>query len=259
MFVFTGIDEISEEVYKGVDHSDSEDSEKSDSSDSEFLSDEEHKPKSSNQDEKDKAERKWPKASADGDTKDGVTGKAAPETALKDKQASNGPERDLQDKPVTPQSQLATEKPKAPEEGRAAAAKSAAEQDSDSERELVIDLGDEQGGHESKKARRDAGASTAKPSKECNVAKVEGELSGLPSFVAMFGPSNIIFCCHVVFSVQIGQVLYAFTLLLGFPFIFSLCLAQKSITKCTFQNGNLVLIKFAFGLTEQCFFLFLKR
>lgn len=191
IFVFTGIDEISEDVCKGVDHSDSEDSEKSDSSDSEYLSDEEHKPKSSNQDDKDKAERKWPKASTDGDTKDGVTAKAAPETLLKDKQASNGPERDLQDKPVTPQSLPATEKPKAPEEGRAPAAKSAAEQDSDSERELVIDLGDEQGGHESKKARRDAGASTAKPSKESNVAKVEGEPLGLLTSVAMFGRSNI--------------------------------------------------------------------
>lgn len=179
-------------MYKGVDHSDSEDSEKSDSSDSEYLSDEEHKPKSSNQDDKDKAERKWPKANTDGDTKDGVTGIAAPETALKDKQASNGPERDLQDKPITPKSQPATEKPKAPEEGRATAAKSAAEQDSDSERELVIDLGDEQGGHESKKARRDAGASTAKPSKESNVAKVEGESSGLLTAVAMFGQSSII-------------------------------------------------------------------
>lgn len=180
MFVFTGIDEISEDVYKGVDHSDSEDSEKSDSSDSEYLSDEEHKPKSSNQDDKDKAERKWPKASTEGDTKEGVTGKgdkAAPETALKDKQASNGPERDLQDKPVTALSQPATEKPKVPEEGRAAAAKSAAEQDSDSERELVIDLGDEQGGHESKKARRDAGASMAKAAKEANAAKMEGEAS----------------------------------------------------------------------------------
>lgn len=183
-YVFTGIDEISEDVYKGVDHSDSEDSEKSDSSDSEYLSDEEHKPKSANQDDKDKGERKWPKASTDGETKDGVTGKAAPETALKDKQASNGPERDLQDKPVTPQSQPATEKPQAPEEGRAAAAKSAAEQDSDSERELVIDLGDEQGGHESKKARRDAGVSAAKPSKESNVAKVEGEPFGFTHFWA---------------------------------------------------------------------------
>lgn len=164
-------------MYKGVDHSDSEDSEKSDSSDSEYLSDEEHRPKSSNQDDNDKAERKWPRANTEGDTKDGVTAKAdkgAPETALKDKQASNGPEMDLQDKPIVPQSQPASEKPKAPEEGRAAAAKSAAEQDSDSERELVIDLGDE-GGHDSKKAKKDAAASAAKTPKESNVAKMEGE------------------------------------------------------------------------------------
>uniref|UniRef100_A0A673CFV3 Protein kinase C-binding protein 1-like n=1 Tax=Sphaeramia orbicularis TaxID=375764 RepID=A0A673CFV3_9TELE len=87
-----GIDEISEDVYKGVDHSDSEDSEKSDSSDSEYLSDEEHKPKTS----------------TEGETKEGVTGTG--------------------DK-----------------EGRAAAASTGAEQDSDSERELVIDLGDEHG------------------------------------------------------------------------------------------------------------------
>ncbi|XP_011600916.2 protein kinase C-binding protein 1 isoform X1 [Takifugu rubripes] len=185
-----GIDEISEDVYKGVDHSDSEDSEKSDSSDSEYLSDEEHRPKSSNQDDKDKAERKWPKANAEGDTKDGVTAKAdkgAPESALKDKQASNGPERDLQDKPVVPQSQPASEKPKAPEESRAAATKSAAEQDSDSERELVIDLGDEQGGHDSKRARKDAGASTAKTPKESNVAKMEGKV---PSSAAATTPSR---------------------------------------------------------------------
>lgn len=249
MFVFTGIDEISEDVYKGVDHSDSEDSEKSDSSDSEYLSDEEHKPKTSNQDDKDKAERKWPKASADGDTKDGVTGKAAPESALKDKQASNGPERDLQDKPVTPQSQPTTEKPKAPEEGRASATKSAAEQDSDSERELVIDLGDEQGGHESKKARRDAGASTAKPSKESNVAKVEGELSGFPSFVAMCKYSSV----AILFLVSKLDRYWPYCLV--FYSVFTL--AQKNITKCTFQNDNLVLVKF--GLIEQYFFLFLKR
>uniref|UniRef100_A0A674PCT5 Protein kinase C binding protein 1, like n=1 Tax=Takifugu rubripes TaxID=31033 RepID=A0A674PCT5_TAKRU len=176
-----GIDEISEDVYKGVDHSDSEDSEKSDSSDSEYLSDEEHRPKSSNQDDKDKAERKWPKANAEGDTKDGVTAKAdkgAPESALKDKQASNGPERDLQDKPVVPQSQPASEKPKAPEESRAAATKSAAEQDSDSERELVIDLGDEQGGHDSKRARKDAGkvpssAAATTPSRDASLNQKE--------------------------------------------------------------------------------------
>uniref|UniRef100_A0A668AEZ3 Protein kinase C binding protein 1, like n=1 Tax=Myripristis murdjan TaxID=586833 RepID=A0A668AEZ3_9TELE len=143
-----GIDEISEDVYKGVEHSDSEDSEKSDSSDSEYLSDEEHRPKSSVQDDKDKAERKRPKATAQAENKEGVTGtgdKPTPEPLLKDKQGSSGPDRETQDKPRTPQSQPLPDKSKAREEGKAAAPSSLAEQDSDSERELVIDLGDEHG------------------------------------------------------------------------------------------------------------------
>ncbi|XP_078026021.1 MYND-type zinc finger-containing chromatin reader ZMYND8-like isoform X3 [Epinephelus lanceolatus] len=185
-----GIDEISEDVYKGVDHSDSEDSEKSDSSDSEYLSDDEHKPKSSAQDDKDKAERKRPKASTEGENKEGVAGtadKATSEPPLKDKQTTNGPDRDLQDKPRTPQSQSVTDKPKAAEEGRTAAATSVTEQDSDSERELVIDLGDEHGGRDSKRVRREPGASAAKTLKEPNAAKLEGKL---PSSAAAAAPSR---------------------------------------------------------------------
>lgn len=162
-------------MYKDVDHSDSEES---DSSDSEYLSDEEHKPKISVQDDKDKAERKVSKASTDGEIKEGVAGtgdKATPEPLLKDKQGSNGPDRELQDKPRTPQSQPLTDKPKASEEGKAAATTSAAEQDSDSERELVIDLGDEHGGRDSKRARRDQGSSGVKTLKESTVVKLEGE------------------------------------------------------------------------------------
>lgn len=192
MPLLTGIDEISEDVYKGVDHSDSEDSEKSDSSDSEYLSDEEHKPKSSTQDDKDKTERKRPKASTEGEIKEGVTGtadKATPDPLLKDKQSSSGPDRDLQDRPRTPQSQPLTDKPKAPEEGRAAAATSVAEQDSDSERELVIDLGDEHGGRDSKRARREPGASAAKTPKESNVVKLEGEAFDM---LYMFSPVILI-------------------------------------------------------------------
>ncbi|XP_034393479.1 protein kinase C-binding protein 1-like isoform X2 [Cyclopterus lumpus] len=187
-----GIDEISEDVYKGVDHSDSDDSEKSDSSDSEYLSDEEHKPKSSVQDDQDKADRKRPKANADGENKEGVPGKAdkpTPELL----QGASGPERGLQDKPRTPQLQPLADKPKAQDEGRAAAAAaaaatSAAEQDSDSERELVIDLGDEHGGRDSKRARREPpGASAAKTLKEPGVAKLEGKL---PSSAAAAAPSR---------------------------------------------------------------------
>ncbi|KAF7210151.1 MYND-type zinc finger-containing chromatin reader ZMYND8 isoform X3 [Nothobranchius furzeri] len=186
-----GIDEISEDAYKDVDHSDSEDSEKSDSSDSEYPSDEEHKPKSAAPDDKDKAERKRPKASTEGENKEGGTttgDKATSEPLLKEKQGSNGPDRDLQDKPRTPQSQPLAEKPKSSEEGKAATATAAvAEQDSDSERELVIDLGDEHGGRESKRPRKEQGSSAAKPTKDTNVAKLEGKL---PSSAASSAPTR---------------------------------------------------------------------
>uniref|UniRef100_A0A4W5NG35 Protein kinase C binding protein 1, like n=1 Tax=Hucho hucho TaxID=62062 RepID=A0A4W5NG35_9TELE len=177
-----GIDGISEDVYKGVEHSDSEDSEKSDSSDSEYLSDEEHRQKSAAHDDKDKAEResrKRPKASTQGEDKEAVTGsrdKKNSEALLKDRQGINGPERDSQEKPRTPQTQPHTDMPKAPEEGRAGAPRALAgpDQDSDSERELVIDLGDEQGGRD-RKARREPGAVVAKATKEPLGTKLEGE------------------------------------------------------------------------------------
>ncbi|XP_020361576.1 protein kinase C-binding protein 1 isoform X2 [Oncorhynchus kisutch] len=177
-----GIDGISEDVYKGVEHSDSEDSEKSDSSDSEYLSDEEHRQKSADHDDKDKAEResrKRPKASTQGEDKEAVTetrDKKNSDALLKDRQGINGPERDSQEKPRTPQTQPPTDMPKAPEEGRAGAPRTLAgpDQDSDSERELVIDLGDEQGGRD-RKARREPGAVVAKATKEPLGTKLEGK------------------------------------------------------------------------------------
>uniref|UniRef100_A0A674BJE9 Protein kinase C binding protein 1, like n=1 Tax=Salmo trutta TaxID=8032 RepID=A0A674BJE9_SALTR len=181
-----GIDGISEDVYKGVEHSDSEDSEKSDSSDSEYLSDEEHRQKSAAHDDKDKAEResrKRPKASTQGEDKEAVTetrDKKNSEALLKDRPGINGPERDSQEKPRTPQTQPPTDMPKAPEEGRTGAPRALAgpDQDSDSERELVIDLGDEQGGRD-RKARREPGAVVAKATKEPLGTKLEGEGSPL--------------------------------------------------------------------------------
>uniref|UniRef100_A0A672JHU5 Protein kinase C-binding protein 1-like n=1 Tax=Salarias fasciatus TaxID=181472 RepID=A0A672JHU5_SALFA len=178
-----GIDEISEDVYKDVDHSDSEDSEKSDSSDSEFLSDEEHKPKSATPDEKDKTEKKRPKGGSERENKEGVaqTGdKGTPEPLLKEKLSSGGADRDHQDKPRTPQSQPLAEKAKVPEEVRAPAATSAAEQDSDSERELVIDLGDEHGVRDSKRAKRDPGSSGAKVQKYLSLNLVSTAASAQP-------------------------------------------------------------------------------
>ncbi|XP_033826152.1 MYND-type zinc finger-containing chromatin reader ZMYND8-like isoform X2 [Periophthalmus magnuspinnatus] len=148
-----GIDEISEDVYKDVDHSDSEDSDKSDSSDSEYLSDDEHKPKSSTQ-HKDKPDRKRPKTTTEtGDSKEAEAG-TGDKTITEDKPSVSVSNSDTQDKTKVPQSPL--EKARVPEEGRTSS--KAADQDSDSERELVIDLGEEHGGRDSKRARRDPGA-----------------------------------------------------------------------------------------------------
>ncbi|XP_077368812.1 MYND-type zinc finger-containing chromatin reader ZMYND8-like isoform X2 [Festucalex cinctus] len=182
-----GIDEISEDVYKGVDHSDTEDSDKSDSSDSEYASDEEHKPKSSVQDEKVKVDRKRPRANAEAENKDSVGGmgeKSTTATQIKEKQGSNGQDETLQEKPRVTQAQPITDKPKASEEGRTSNATSVAEQDSDSERELVIDLGDEHGARDSKRSRKDTGSSSTKTPKETNAAKLESKVTTSTAAVA---------------------------------------------------------------------------
>ncbi|XP_051913047.1 protein kinase C-binding protein 1-like isoform X2 [Hippocampus zosterae] len=179
-----GIDEISEDVYKGVDHSDTEESDKSDSSDSEYASDEEHKPQSSGQDEKVRVDRKRPRANAEAENKDSIEGmveKSTPATQIKEKQGSNAQEEAVQEKPRLTQSQPLTDKPKTSEEGKTPHAASAAEQDSDSERELVIDLGDEHGARDSKRSRKDT---SSKTSKETNAAKLEGKVTNSTTAVA---------------------------------------------------------------------------
>uniref|UniRef100_A0AAV2LZJ7 Protein kinase C-binding protein 1-like n=1 Tax=Knipowitschia caucasica TaxID=637954 RepID=A0AAV2LZJ7_KNICA len=152
-----GIDEISEDVYKDVDHSDSEDSDKSDSSDSEYLSDEEHKPKSSTQ-HKDKPERKRPKTTNEGDSK----------------------QPDTQDKTKTPLSPL--DKSRVAEDGKTAT--KTAEQDSDSERELVIDLGEEHGGRDAKRARRDAAAAKKEATVKTEASSASSQKDSLQPVLA---------------------------------------------------------------------------
>uniref|UniRef100_A0A8C1QPT6 Zinc finger, MYND-type containing 8 n=1 Tax=Cyprinus carpio TaxID=7962 RepID=A0A8C1QPT6_CYPCA len=133
-----GIDEISEDVYKGVEHSDSEESDKSDSSDSEYGSDDEQKSKSGQDDKNtvdDKTEKEPPKK------------KAKPSVAAaKDKPGIDSEK----ESPASPDSR---EKPKSSEEAMPPAS---VDVDSDSERELVIDLGEEQAGKERKRNRKDS-------------------------------------------------------------------------------------------------------
>ncbi|XP_062401989.1 MYND-type zinc finger-containing chromatin reader ZMYND8 isoform X1 [Sardina pilchardus] len=195
-----GINEISEDVYKGVE--DSEESDKSDSSDSEYASDDEQKPgkegqesggtSGANKPEKDVSKKKTKasttstssppveeqqKSSPEGGAASAGSGsgsgsttapksepaaKAGPEdSAPKDKQGPDV-EKDAPERPkaAPPEAPLARDKPKGAEEGRPPPTLDA-DMDSDSERELVIDLGDEQGGRERKRSRRDTAAASA--------------------------------------------------------------------------------------------------
>ena len=184
-----GINEISEDVYKGVEHSDSEDSDKSDSSDSEYASDEEQKPKeskdapSNDKGQKDPAKTRHKdqpqSANQDKDSKsDGPAvlkcsssdeGAAVSDTASKERPSSILPDKEGQEKTkAAPASPVPREKPQVKEEVR----QPVPVEDSDSERELVIDLGDEQGGRERKRTRRDNAAV-----KESSASKTEGGCS----------------------------------------------------------------------------------
>uniref|UniRef100_A0A4W4FGA6 Protein kinase C binding protein 1, like n=1 Tax=Electrophorus electricus TaxID=8005 RepID=A0A4W4FGA6_ELEEL len=172
-----GIDEISEDVYKGVEHSDSEDSDKSDSSDSEYASDDEQKPKSvqdsttDNKTEKEPSKKKpkpSPPVSEDKDSSVEASGTPSMATKGETPQRAGSSVSPVKEKPaidldkeaskaalkVAPASPSARDKLKTAEESRQLASDDA-DMDSDSERELVIDLGEEPGGRERKRSLKD--------------------------------------------------------------------------------------------------------
>ncbi|XP_029005657.2 MYND-type zinc finger-containing chromatin reader ZMYND8 isoform X3 [Betta splendens] len=164
-----GIDEIS--VDEGVEHSDSEESDKSDSSDSEYASDEEQRTKGC-QDEAPNEEAKkdptknrvkdQPPTSQDKETKadtlvasesaaddsSGIISDAPPKDKPGTDSDASGPEKTKK----APASPGPKEKVQAKEETR----QQVPVEDSDSERELVIDLGEEQGGKDRKRSRKDS-------------------------------------------------------------------------------------------------------
>ncbi|XP_019123942.1 protein kinase C-binding protein 1 isoform X3 [Larimichthys crocea] len=188
-----GIDEISVDVYKGVEHSDSEDSDKSDSSDSEYASDDEQKTKdgqdaapndeaqkeptktkvkdqsSQNQDKEGKADKLVAADSAAGDASATLSDAPTKEKIGKDSEKES-PEK-MKAPPASPASR---EKSQVKEEAK----QLAQVEDSDSERELVIDLGEEQGGKDRKRSRKDNAL------KDSSAGKPEGKAltpSTLPS------------------------------------------------------------------------------
>lgn len=183
--VFAGIDEISVDVYKGVEHSDSEDSEKSESSDSEYGSDDEQKTKDSqdavnkdeaqkeptknkvkdqtspSQDKEGKAERPGASESAAGDATT-----AASEASTKEIKSKDSEKGCSEKTKASPSSPGPREKSQVKEEKKPCLPVD----DSDSERELVIDLGEDQGGRDKKRSRKDN--TTVK---ESSAGKPEGE------------------------------------------------------------------------------------
>uniref|UniRef100_A0A8C7SYV1 Zinc finger, MYND-type containing 8 n=1 Tax=Oncorhynchus mykiss TaxID=8022 RepID=A0A8C7SYV1_ONCMY len=190
-----GIDEISEDVYKGVEHSDSEDSDKSDSSDSEYASDEEQKPKGGQHTEaNDKGEKDTSKRGSKDplppiQNKEGKTEGPGPATATatmgdagvpstlseslsKEKQGVVSDKEPPEKAKAVPASLAPREKPQVKQEAR----QTSLVDDSDSERELVIDLGEDQGGRDRKRTRKDAHASKDPPTN-----KTEGKAPTLSS------------------------------------------------------------------------------
>ncbi|KAK7119544.1 hypothetical protein R3I94_021391 [Phoxinus phoxinus] len=197
-----GIDEISEDVYKGVEHSDSEESDKSDSSDSEYGSDDEQKSKSGqdcknsadDKNEKEPPKKKSKPSAAAGKDKDSSTESAAKastatkgETSQKSTSnpiAKDKPSMDSEKEPPEKQkaaqvSSDSREKPKSSSEEAGQPASVDVDMDSDSERELVIDLGEEQAGKERKRNRKDSAAVTAL--KEPTASKTEGKATPISS------------------------------------------------------------------------------
>ncbi|KAM5175719.1 MYND-type zinc finger-containing chromatin reader ZMYND8 isoform 5-T5 [Callospermophilus lateralis] len=159
-----GINEISEDVYTAVEHSDSEDSEKSESSDSEYLSDDEQKSKNEPEDAEDKdgsaldkeppAAKKKPKPANPAEVPEepksaSPVGEKAEPVAVK---ASPEPERDSAER-AKPSPHPAKDKLKGKDETDSPTVHLGL--DSDSESELVIDLGDDHPGREGRKNKKE--------------------------------------------------------------------------------------------------------
>ncbi|KAH0511065.1 Protein kinase C-binding protein 1 [Microtus ochrogaster] len=160
-----GINEISEDVYTAVEHSDSENSEKSESSDSEYVSDEEQKPKNEQEDPEEKegsrvdkeapAVKKKPKPANPVEIKEEAKSnspaseKAEPAPA-KDK-ASPEPEKDSEK--AKPSPHPTKDKLKGKDDTDSPTVHLGLE--SDSESELVIDLGEDPSGREGRKNKKE--------------------------------------------------------------------------------------------------------
>uniref|UniRef100_A0A9J8CZ10 Protein kinase C binding protein 1, like n=1 Tax=Cyprinus carpio carpio TaxID=630221 RepID=A0A9J8CZ10_CYPCA len=191
-----GINEISDVVCRRVEHSDSDDSDKSDSSDSEYMSEDEQKSKNSNHNNsahRDSKKRARPPSaqaqeqdaapSIAGGTSGGDKKSSDPQT--KDK-LSSGMEKDSQEK-SKPLQQPQKERSQSGQDARPAG--SELDVDSDSERELVIDLGEEPGGREKKRAKRETPSAPISTTKDQTGIKID-KVSATTSISAASSTDN---------------------------------------------------------------------
>lgn len=169
-FFCLGIDEISVDAYKGVGHSDSEDTDKSDSSESDSASDEEQNTKGDQDTANDKEPQKEPTKvkvkdkpsenqeesktdSLPSNEPAGEDSNAVTSDAPTNKKTSSFLKKESQEKPkIAQELPVPKEKSQVQHETNHAVRG----EDSDSERELVIDLGEEQGGKERKRRKKES-------------------------------------------------------------------------------------------------------
>ncbi|XP_029357997.1 protein kinase C-binding protein 1 isoform X8 [Echeneis naucrates] len=201
-----GIDEISVDVYKGVEHSDSEDSDKSETSDSEYASDDEQKTKDgqdaapNDEAPKDPTKTKVKDQSSPRQDKEGKDDTLVPSESATADATSTALDTPSNEKINSDSEKESPEKTKAspasPAPRDKAHVKEEAKQpvpveDSDSERELVIDLGEDQGGKDRKRSRKETATVKDMPS-----GKSEGKAltpSTVPSenSAALSTPSSV--------------------------------------------------------------------
>ncbi|XP_078411137.1 MYND-type zinc finger-containing chromatin reader ZMYND8 isoform X10 [Cetorhinus maximus] len=199
-----GINEIAEDVDAGAEHSDSEDSEKSDTSDSEYASDEgpklnngqeEGEEKEGVRSEKDSpfVKKKPKQVMTHGEVKQ----ETSPSSALGKSEASgqekaNGdPDKELVEK-MKSLHQAAKEKPGNKDETDSPTVHLGLDSDSDSENELVIDLGDEskEAVRESKKGEKSKKDQTPTPTLKESPAASNTESKASPTSTVSSQPKG---------------------------------------------------------------------
>ncbi|XP_058487676.1 MYND-type zinc finger-containing chromatin reader ZMYND8 isoform X3 [Solea solea] len=196
-----GIDEISVDVYKGVEQSDSDESDKSDSSDSEYASDDEQKTKDG-QDAASKEDTPKSKVKEQSSSSKDKEGKTDTLVASKcdDTMTTTTSDAPAQEKISMDSEKESPEKTKAlqtlphPEEKmqlREESMQPVPVDDSDSERELVIDLGEEQGRKDRKRSRKDTTTVKEAPAGKALTPSQNSTALSIPSTVSTQSPMAI--------------------------------------------------------------------